>query len=277
MKKMKRKEYPSDVKFNTWKELITALKYTYTTSFKDVCELLKASRNWVNQYVRPYVPCVYIGSNRTADGSMGANWVKLASLELGKPMTESIWFDTDALYNYLDGCTHSISKQTKSVPVGYLMTPSNYTAYLKEIEKLEHQIAIENSILVKNKLLKEMNECYLKYLSDNEQTSYILNHSLSVTERSKTIPVDLDIKFSDVKEWQAPHDLKGYGDADELIYRRFYKEGYIRAELLFADENGCIGRKIYYAKDTQYLEGEGKRLIIPESVWQTVTNVFPIR
>lgn len=268
---MKKKEHPLDIKFDTWDELITALKHTYTTSFRDVCELLKTSRNWVNQYIRPKVSCVYIGNNKTANGSKGANWVQLASLELGKPMTESIWFNTNELYTYLDSCTHSVTKQTKSVPVGKLMTPSNYALYLQEIEKFEHQIACEKSLHSKNRLLNEMNKCHLKYLSNNEQTAYIIKQNLSLTERKITVAFDLpDVKFSDIQEWQAPHDLKGYGDANELIYRRFFKEGYIRIELSFTDENGCIGRKIYYAKDPQYLKGDGKRIVIPESVWQEV-------
>ena len=38
----------NNVQFKSWNELLKALEHEYTTSFRDVCKMLKVSRVWVN-------------------------------------------------------------------------------------------------------------------------------------------------------------------------------------------------------------------------------------
>ena len=59
-----------DVIFDSWDELINALRTDYTTSLKDACKLLKSSRNWVNQYIRPHVKSIYLNNNIRGQKSM---------------------------------------------------------------------------------------------------------------------------------------------------------------------------------------------------------------
>lgn len=268
---MPRTKKQLDKQFDSWLDLMTALKYHYTTSFSEVCNILQASRSWVNRYVRPNVSAVYINNNKRADGSVGQNWVKLASIELEKEMTESIWFHTEDFFQFLNDCTYSVTKQTKSVPVGLFMTIENYEKYLKKLEKLDEQIIQEKSLIGKSRLLKEKEECHLDYISNDKHIKELLEKSLSVTNRTQAKPIPVDLKYTDIpcKNWKAPHDLKGYGDADELIYRIFFREGYIKIDLQLHDINGEMGRKVFYAPDPNYLQGDGKRIIIAESVWQS--------
>lgn len=267
-----RQKKPLDKQFNSWEELIIALRCDYTTSFCEVCNILQASRSWVNRYVRPNVSAVYISNNKykRKDGSHGQNWVQLASIELKKPMTESIWFHTEDFFQFLNACTYSVTKQTKSVPVGLFMTAENYKSYLQKLEKLNEQIVQETSLFGKNVLLKEKEECHLEYLPNDKQIQELIKKGLSVTNRTQAKPTSVNLKYTDIpcENWKAPHDLKGYGDADELIYRMFFREGYIKIDLQLHDVNGEMGRKVFYAPDPNYLQGEGKRIILAEDIWQ---------
>ncbi len=258
-----------DVTFKNWEALIEALREDYTLSFKDVCMMLKCSRTWVNQYVRPNVHSVYIKSNNRGDVKKGINWVQIASIELGKPMKESIWFHKTEFFQFLNNCTYSVTKQTKSIPVAYLMTSENKEKYFILIEKLDKEIMEENSIKRKMKLIEEKNNCYVNFLKRDNITKILVENAKSITKRKEVEPVPVALKYTDIpiEYWQAPHDLKEYGDADELIYRKFFAEGYIRIELHLPDAEGVLGKKIFYTHDTNYLEEKGSRIIVAERDW----------
>ena len=265
---MNRKK-PFDVTFQSWEDLIEGLRSDYTLSFKDVCVMLKASRTWVNQYVRPNVPAVYINSNHRGTIKLGVNWVQVASIELEKPMTESIWFHEKDFFNFLDSCTFSVTKQTKSIPVTYLMNEENKTNYLEKMKKLDKQLIVETSLKKKIKLLEEKNKCYIDFLKKDNATQYLIENKKTIIKRKQVEPVPVALNYTSIptEDWKAPHDLKKYGDADELIYRNFFAEGYIRMELHLPDANGVIGKKIFYTEDREYLKGEGTRIIVAESDW----------
>ena len=258
-----------DVTFENWNDLICALETDYTISLKDVCMQLKSSRTWINQFVRPNVPALYIGSNNRGDSRKGVNWVELARIKLNNEMTESIWFHREEFSKFLDNCTYSVTKQTKSVPVIYLMTETNQKQYLQKRNDLQSQIETETSIRQKINLLQEQKNCYLDYVKKDKATENLLKNAKSFTKRSEVEPVPVDLKYTDIKAdcWYAVHDLKEYGDIDELIYRKFFTDGYIRIELHFPDKDGVIGKKIFYTKDIEYLDGKGSRIIVAESDW----------
>ena len=260
----------SDVTFESWGDLMEALREDYTLSFKDVCMMLKSSRTWVNQYVRPNVPTAYIKSNNRGDVKEGINWVQIASIELGKPMKESIWFHKKKFFQFLNDCTYSVTKQTKSVPVAYLMTSENKEKYFLLIDKLDEKIRSEETpVKRKMKLIEERNSCYIDFLKKDNATQTLVKNERSITKRKEVEPVPVELKYTDIPTnyWLAPHDLKEYGDADELIYRKFFKKGYIRIELHLPDAEGVLGKKIFYTEDINYLEEKGSRIIVAESDW----------
>ena len=50
------------VQIENWSDLMIALESKYTLPLSEVCESLKASRSWVNKFIRPHIPAVYISS-----------------------------------------------------------------------------------------------------------------------------------------------------------------------------------------------------------------------
>lgn len=263
---MEKKEV--EIKFTSWDSLIMALKDTYTTSFKDVCKMLKASRAWINRYVRPNVKSVYISNNRRGDANKGVDWVRLASIELGKEMTESIWFDTGDLIAFITESIVSVTKQTKSVPLDYLMTSEQAKAYIKELDFLNNEIQRVKSLRERSLLIKQRDTCHLKYLPEDNATKELLQQKMSVTKRTKAVAVSVPLPDRAYEDWVAPHDLKDYGDVDETIYRQFFKSGYLRVEMNMCDQDGCIGKKVYYLADPDKVKGEGERFIFSQKAWE---------
>ena len=230
---------------------------------------LKASRTWVNQFIRPNVPALYIRSNHRGDSKEGINWVELARIHLQKDMTESIWFHQGEFLKFLDNCVYSVTKQTKSVPVTYLMIGANKRQYWEKFNDLSKQIEAESSSIKKMKLFNIQKNCYLEYTKKDAKTRKLLKSIKQVTKRTEVEPVPVDLKYTDINSdcWYAVHDLKSYGDIDELIYRDLFTKGAIRIELHFPDKDGVIGKKIFYTDDMEYLKGEGTRIIVAEKDW----------
>lgn len=258
----------NDIKYNSWDELLIALEKTYTISIKDVCKILKASRAWVNRYIRHAVPSVYIRTGYRGDSCNGVNWLAHASVALNKKMTESIWFDEAAFYKLLNNSIVSVTKQTKLVPLVQLMKPNDAKEYLIEIEKLDESLKSVVSISEREELLEKRFSCYEKYLMKTSEVETLMKHRKSITKRTEAMPVNVHIPDDAMNHWVAPHDEKEYGDVDETIYRRFFREGYIRIEIQLVDQNGCIGKKVFYLNDPNPLSGKGDAFTFSEEAWQ---------
>ncbi len=52
------------------------------------------------------------------------------------------------------------------------------------------------------------------------------------------------------------HDLKGYGDSDEEIYRDIFIHGYYRVVLEIPDAYGVISKKVYYLPSNDIFDEE---------------------
>lgn len=258
--------------FETWHELLKALETEYTTSFKDVCKIFKASRAWVTKYIKPRIRSIYINNNRRGDIQCGVNWTKIASKALNKSITESTWFHTDELLNFIENtCVYSITKQTKSVPVTYLMDEIHKKEYLEMIDQLNNSIANANNLITKSNLIRKSEMCYLDYIKDTKAQT-LCKKQQDIVKRTLAEPVEVNLNIRNIyTEWVAPHEKKDYGDTDESVYRFFFKNGYVRIELHIPDVNGEVGKKIFYIPDTEYLEdsraGE-RRLILSEKDWR---------
>ena len=262
------------VQFESWKDLIDALDTTYTLSFKDVCRILRASRPWANQYVKPFVPSVFINSSQRGDARSGKiNWVRMAAMQLDRPdMTESVWFHTDDFCAYIKGCVTSCTKQTKAVPLTYLMPADRIEEFVAKREDLRQEIKAAGSPIAIAKLSMAYSLLPYDYFNlENPAVRRLLDNQVRITDRTKAphTPVPLPTNF--MTTWQAPHDLKDYGDADETIYRDLFRNGSIRIELQLTDEGGKIGTKVFYVRDPEPIcadhQDEGC-LIVTEAAWQ---------
>ena len=95
---------------------------------------------------------------------------------------------------------------------------------------------------------------------------------MNAAKRSAAPHTTVPLPNVPIKEWIAPHDEKEYGETDEAIYRRFFKEGHIRVEIKMVDKDGAIGRKVYYIKDPNQIKGSYQSVIVTEQDWQEYLN-----
>lgn len=272
-----KKDFYNTIRFDNWQDLLTALEYSYTISFKDVCEILKASRTWVNRYIRPNVKTLYISNNKRGDGIAGANWVKLAAMALNREdMTESIWFHRQDFYDFICSSIVSVTKQTKKVPYTYLMEPAAITAFVDHRRALREEIKHADNPIWQLALYRTYNNLYREYLS--EDAKQLLPFVASPTARTKAPAIDTQLPENFMEKWFAIHDIKNYGDAEETLYRDLFKNGAIRIELQVPDENGYIGRKVFYMDDPNPVTApyaEEGSLCIQEEAWNGYTKKEP--
>lgn len=261
------------VQLESWQEVLEALQTTYTTSFKDVCRLLRASRPWVNQYIKPFVPSIYLNSNLRGDKkTLRVNWVQAAAAQLGRPdMNESVWFNTEVLHAFLLGAVTSCTKQTKSLPMTYLMPPERVSEFADKRAELRSLMRAAQSMKELASLSAEYNSLPAQYYRQDDATKWLLNDQVYITKRTEAPATPVPLPDDFMKKWQAPHDLKGYGDADETIYRQLFRSGSIRIQLELQDETGKVGTKIFYVSDPNPIrcdcDDEGS-IIVTEEAWQ---------
>lgn len=261
------------VQHEKWADLLAALETTYTISFKDVCRILRASRSWTNQYVKPFVPYVFINSGQQGDTSSGkVNWVRMAALQLNRPdMTESVWFHTEDFKSFISGCIVKCTKQTKTIPFTYLIPADQIEGFIKERDELRQKMKEAKSIKLLDKLSTAYHLLPYSYFSDDPATKKLVESQARITERTKAPAMSVPLPDGYMTKWQAPHDLKDYGDADETIYRQLFRDGAVRIELQLRDEAGKVGSKVFYAPDSEPLDAPFKEegcIIVTEQAWQ---------
>lgn len=235
----------------TWLETLQLLETTHTTSIKRGCKALKCSRSWFTKYILPWLEedAVYLAGR----GGSGANWVTGAALQLGRvgELTESIWLNTAAFDHLVRSSVTSATQQTKLIPLINFVPESQ----IKEFEAMHDAIeeARKNSVLdgekpLYVKMLEELKERYLP----PEVSEFLEENEVSPTARGQVPRVEVKIPLPRVpiEEWMAVHDLKDYGDTDEVIYRRLFSAATVRLRLeipLKGTEEKS--EKIFYVED----------------------------
>lgn len=247
-----------DDQTRTWPQVLSALEYTHTMSVRDICQKMKASRSWCNRYVLPHVDQIYLNSNirYNKQAALKVNWVQEASIALNRDyMKDSIWCSAADFEALIERSIIGATRQTRKLPLELLLKdPLAYKARHEELkEKMDAAMAearrsrkradIQESL----RLQKEYRNLYFQFL--NETGEKLLQNPPRVAERGKVPRVNYDGKIPEMDEWVAPHDLKGYGDTDEMIYRQLFSAGQIRIELAIPDADGVVGEKIYYVAD----------------------------
>ena len=258
----------------TWEETLDALENTYTMSFRSVCRLLKASRPWVNRYIKPHVDVIYLNSNRRGELQMGENWVKRAAKALDREdMTESVWFNKEQLFALLERSVVQVTKQIKSVPLVYLIDESQRSEYITRREALLSEYKRTKNLQREKELVAQITALPEQYI-DEDGMELLASH-VGIVQRGCAERVEVDYPGTfDPGKWIAAHDLKDYGDTDEDVYRRLFRRGCIRVELCVPDENGEPGSKIYYVEDPEFIENiwDDRALNIPVQIWQKYAN-----
>lgn len=266
-------------KKRTFDEVVNLLENEYTMSIKDGCKRLKCSRPWFNKYVKPYCDFIYLNSGIREDipdstGQM--NWVRYVARLIGRDeMTESTWLCNADVETVIYNAIQKVTRQTIKIPADYLI--QDHDKFIKEYNSLSEELKTLNENIQKNKdknkfmewmeKSRERDLLFYKYLTDNGKE--LLKKQVKITERTKAEPVEVKLPDAPINEWVAPHDLKGYGDTDESVYRQFFREGYIRVECQFvAPATGEIGKKIYYIRDNERLI---PRIELPSEMKEYIT------
>lgn len=265
-------KHPQDKR--NWEEVIKALETEYTLSFKDICRILKVSRNWVNQYIRPYVDSIYLTNGK---GGGGISWTKIASERLGKKIgNESIWFNESQFKELFTTNVSSVTKQTKVVPYAYFMSDGDAANYIQEYNELEEQLKELVLSSASRKDIKQVYEklcyCHEKYIPDIV-CELIRTGKAYPNQRGKVEQVAVDLpKISNYqRELIAVHDIKDYGDSDEIIYRNLFNKGFIRIVLSIPNEIGVVSEKIYYIEDPELINyNGGATALLEEKVWRSL-------
>ncbi|MBP5491348.1 MAG: helix-turn-helix transcriptional regulator [Clostridiales bacterium] len=264
----------------TWPEAIKALGTTHTISVQDICQILHAPRNWVNRYILPHVDKIYLPDGKRAGKEVNTNWKEVAAIQLGKDMQDSTWCSKDDFDNLIMGSIHSVTKQTKLIPVELLVQDKKafaeeYRLYTERIEDLAETLNQEpESPLSRyaelSDLKKQQATCYRRQLS-NEGRQILRTNMPSAANPDATKSIPVRLPSVPIEKWISPEDMRDFAETEENGHRYFFKNGYIRIILSFIDPNGNSVKKNFYVADSEtlYHKYVEEYVLISEEVWQT--------
>lgn len=253
------------VSLDSWSDVIHALDTEYTVSLRDVCQMLKSSRPWVNTYIKPFVRHIYL--SRTGF----KNYVRLAANTLERNMTESIWLHRGDVEELLNNAVVSVTKQTKQIPVTFFVPESVQSTFSDERQAIREALWNTTDISEARELLDRYEEILAIFVNSDVDKQRLFNSQVSETARGKVQPMPAELPEHYLYNMSAPHDLKGYGDVDETVYRTLFREGCVRIEMRFTAENGKEGKKVFYIPDPEPIDApyavEGF-ITVSELAWQ---------
>lgn len=224
---------PLQISFSSTEALRKALNTEYTTTLQDACKILQANYSWVHQFIRPFVPYVYVSPKQGKE------------LEV----TKNIFFNTLEFENLILNNT-SFSRRTIQIPVCLFLKKENQTEIVKKYDRLCEEMddlqqdaqsnkwkihALENEVitLISGNLLYPQEYPFLK-LKYKKRSQYA------------QIPCSFDLNINKMKTI-ATHMQSG--DYSETFCRQLFLSGAVRCELNLPDKNGVISKKVYYAND----------------------------
>lgn len=226
-------------KEDRWGTCLDKLRKEYQTSFRTVCQVLKCSRTWVSTYIKPHCHYIYLSPIQ--------GYSRIAAETLDRDSTESVWFKTSEFEDLIRSSIRSCSRQTIKIPVEYLIDPQKMNSFRTEYKRIDvlmdicknHKDFSEIDRLIdrKNVLLMESASFVGKKVLDNRPVKH---------RRSDSPSVECELPKFELVQLQATHDLKTYGDTDELIYRDLFLKGSYRIEICIPDQHGVVSKKIFY-------------------------------
>lgn len=229
--------YPTLVSFEElpkelrWDACLEALKSEYTLPFRKACRILKCSRDWVTKYVRPNCHYIYL-MNRFG---RRADYYAMAKKRIGFDEKDSVWFNEIEFRNLIMSNITSCTRQAISIPIEFLIKSTQVERFRTEYAEVRDG---------KEPQMKRMEEVVEKYATDIGRDLW--KTMASPYARKKSPVISLTVPTFELESMMAVHDLKDYGDTDEMVYRDLFRRGAIRIEISVPDKDGCISKKIYY-------------------------------
>ena len=149
------------------------------------------------------------------------------------------------------------------------MTEENTKKYYQKLSLLSKKLDNEDDLLKKIEIQKEIENCHVNFLKLDEDTKTLYDNRLLATSKRSivsNVPVNVDIR-NVFREWVAPHELKDYGDTDELVYRMLFANSYIKIVLHVPDVDGVLGEKIFYVHNNMHKYRQEKVILVAEQDW----------
>jgi hypothetical protein len=231
----------------TPEEIEYLLTYTHKTRIKEICKMLKCSRPFVNDNIIRYFDkpedYVFVCDNHLVNPTL-ANEATLN----GK------WYDTKKIEQFIRDAIVEVSVQTITVDASYFIDTQELAEewaekYDKLMDDYHNDTSFEDrvdKILYYDQLFDHLN---LQYFDLDDYDNMIAKYNHRGEAPSVNITNDELINNIDLYNLVSVPSLKDYGDVDEDIYRRLFKQSYYKVILQFADfRTGEIGQKVLYTK-----------------------------
>ncbi len=218
-----------------WNAVLNAITTEYTLTIKDMCVILKCSRNWINQYIKPHLHYIYLSRH----------YVQLANFILGRTENANTYYSKKEFEALIKSSITDISRRVIKVPVEELIRPGSEAEFRKQfLTTAKIRKLVQKDPDKYDQLLNKRDSIFREFatpkglmLWDNFPNKY---------KRKETPFVPCTIDNLNIYQFISVADLKSYGDIDELIYRNLFIDGFIRLVLEIPDLNGVISQKIYY-------------------------------
>lgn len=271
-----------------WEETLSCLSSSHTISLRDICNILKSSRSWVNTSITPFIKddAILLSGGFSYKNNQlirSVDWRDVAALQLHNDRfrESSVWFNTHSFLDLMSSCLVSCTQQTKQIPIGCLI--NDYTVYYKRDCVLQAELAKQTSIISAQKQIsgnglsntykrvKDIKRAIVENVKEHltEEGKIVYDNQPSYTQRydgssyrmreSKKeykpvirVPVSFpNVNLLDKHTLIALHDLGDYGCSDEEKYRKLFSEGAIRVEYLFNLNGKKPVQKIFYLNDPE--------------------------
>lgn len=232
-------------------EIEYMLTYSHKTRIKEICKMLKCSRPFVNDNIIRYFcdseDYVFVYDNYLVKPTL-ANEATLN----GK------WYDTKKIEQFIRDAIVEVSVQTITVDASYFIdSQEKADEWAKKYDELMVRYHNDISSNSKNKnkgvialhydqLFDDMNS---QYFNLDEFEDMIAKYNHRGDAPSVDITNDELINNINLYNLVSVPSLKDYGDVDEEVYRKLFKESYYKVVLQFSDfKTGEIAKKVLYTK-----------------------------
>ena len=235
----------------TPEEIEYLLTYSHKTRIKEICKMLKCSRPFVNDNIICYFydpeDYVFVYDNYLVNPTLAND----ATLN-GK------WYNTQKIEQFIRDAIVEVSVQTITVDASYFIeSQEKADEWAEKYDQLmeEYHNDISSNSKNKNKsvialhydqLFDDLNS---QYFNLDEYEDMIAKYNKRGDSPSVNVTNDELINNINLYNLVSVPSLKDYGDVDEEVYRRLFKESYYKVTFQFTNfKTGEIGKKVLYTK-----------------------------
>lgn len=235
----------------TPEEIEYLLTYIHKTRIKEICKMLKCSRPFVNDNIIRYFDkpedYVFVYDNYLVNPTL-ANEAALN----GK------WYNTQKIEQFIRNAIVEVSVQTITVDASYFIeSQEKADEWAEKYDQLmdEYHNDISSNSKNKNKgvialhydqLFDDLNS---QYFNLDEYEDMIAKYNKRGDSPSVNVTNDKLINNINLYDLVSVPSLKDYGDVDEDIYRRLFKQSYYKVTFQFTNfKSGEIAKKVLYTK-----------------------------